>query len=217
MCCACKGQNLHLEELVIKTQQEMTNLRIADGLCGQGERGWQVRTCCSGGCCALFPPLWLSSMIKEMILVIPAAVHILKLFGMLTSKPTPSCIFLTPCVFFRGESAAHIIYLKTFLCWSKWRLLWWRLSHKSSWLLLCNGNQAHGHFLLWNFLSLGTFAPLSRWLEASPISLLSIEEVAVCSLPFTVMCCVRSRTCYWGQQFSNWLPEVWHRGAYLGM
>lgn len=131
MCCACKGQNLHLEELVIKTQQEMTNLRIADGLCGQGERGWQVRTCCSGGCCALFPPLWLSSMIKEMILVIPAAVHILKLFGMLTSKPTPSCIFLTPCVFFRGESAAHIIYLKTFLCWSKWRLLWWRLCHTS--------------------------------------------------------------------------------------
>lgn len=93
-CYACKGQNLHLE-LVIKTQQELINVRIADGLCGQGKKGWQVRTCSSGDCCALFPPWWLSSMIKEKISLTLAVVHVLKLFGVLASKPTSSCILLT--------------------------------------------------------------------------------------------------------------------------
>lgn len=75
-----------------------------------------MRICSSGVCCALFPPLWLSSMIKEKILVIPAVVHVLKLFGTLMSKPTSSRIFLTCWVFVRGESAAHITYLQTFVC-----------------------------------------------------------------------------------------------------
>lgn len=88
-CYACKGQNLHLEELVIKTQQEPVNVRIEDRFCGQGERGWQVRTCSSGGYYALFPPLWLSSTIKGMILKIQDIVHVLKLSEMLMSNLYP--------------------------------------------------------------------------------------------------------------------------------
>lgn len=114
-CYACGGQNLHLEELVIKIQQDPMSVRIADGLCGQGERGWQVRTCSSGDCCVLFPPSQLSSMMKERIIMIPAVVHVLKLFGMPMSKPTLSCVFLTRCVFVRGECAAHAVEC---VCWS---------------------------------------------------------------------------------------------------
>lgn len=117
-CCLCaaaygmlclKGQDLHLEELVIKTQQELVNVRVEDRLCGQGERGWQVRTCSSGGSCALFPPLWLSSAIKGKILKIQDIVQVLKLSEMLTSNCTPSYAFLTRPVFVRGESAAHTV------------------------------------------------------------------------------------------------------------
>lgn len=149
VCYVCKGQNLHLEELVIKTQQEQMTARIADRLCGQGEGGWQVRTCSSGDCCALFPPSWLSSMIKEQILVIPAVVHVLKLFGTLKSKPTSSCIFLTCSMCVRGEALQHILPTYKRLCVEVMHIaLVKTLSHKSSWLHLCNGSQVVAQSLL---------------------------------------------------------------------
>lgn len=91
-------------------------------------------------------------------------------------------------------------------------------SHRSSWLLLCNGNQIVAQLvLLWNCsLFWGTLASLSRLSEASLSSSFCIEEIAACSLPVAVMCTVRSRTCYWGQQFSTWLLEVWHRWGVFG-
>lgn len=110
-----KDRNLHLEELVIKTQQEPVNVRIEDRLCGHGDRGWQVRTCSSGGYCAVFPPLWPSSTIKGKTLKIQDTVHVLKLFEMLRSNCTPRNTFLTSPVFVRGESAVHTV---THVCWS---------------------------------------------------------------------------------------------------
>lgn len=149
------------------------NVRIADRLCGQGERGWQVRTQSSGDCCALFPPSWLSSMIKEKILVIPAVVHVLKLFGMLMSKPTSSSWHV---VYLLGVSLQHVL-LNT--CVEEMQTALVKTgSHKSSWLLLCNGNQIVAQLvLLWNCsLFWGTLASLSRSSEASLSSSFSVES-----------------------------------------
>jgi len=65
--------------------------------------------------CAYFPPLWLSSVIKERTSVSPAAAHGLKLFGMLMSKCTSSCIILR-CYYW--EPTAFTAYLHTFVWWS---------------------------------------------------------------------------------------------------
>ncbi|KAF4796011.1 hypothetical protein TURU_086461 [Turdus rufiventris] len=74
-----KGQDLHLEELVIKTQQELVNVRIEDKLCGQA--------------------------IKGKILKIQDIVHVLKLSEMLTSNCSPSYTILTRPVFVRELEA----------------------------------------------------------------------------------------------------------------
>lgn len=111
-CNAHKGQSCHLEELVIKTHQELVNIRIADGLCGHRRERVASENRQFWDLCAYFPPLWLSSVIKERTSVSPAAAHGLKLFGMLMSKCTSSCIILR-C--YCWEPTAFTAYLHTFV------------------------------------------------------------------------------------------------------
>lgn len=52
-CDAHKGQSCHLEELVIKTHQELVNIRIADGLCGHRREGGKWQQAVLGSLCLL--------------------------------------------------------------------------------------------------------------------------------------------------------------------